>query len=120
VMLLIKALPVKWDSLASAYMCKNQKVEDYKFVDFHDAVCAEWERQSRKKLQHHADNLSTVKCKSKSPHFKDQKQKSDTQKANDQGDDNHNRKCLHKCGNHKGGGKLLTLITSTSTWPAVA
>jgi gag-polypeptide of LTR copia-type len=41
VMLLIKALPAKWDSLALAYMHKNHKVEDYKFIKFCDAVCAE-------------------------------------------------------------------------------
>jgi Domain of unknown function (DUF4219) len=105
VMLLIEALPAKWDSLASTYMHENQKVEDYKFVAFCDTVCAEWERQSGKKVPHHADKLSTVKHKGKSAHFKDQKQKSDKQKGNDQGDDNCNRKCLHKHGNHKGKGK---------------
>jgi Domain of unknown function (DUF4219) len=41
VMLLIKVLTAKWDLLASAYMHENHKVEDYKFVDFCDAVCAE-------------------------------------------------------------------------------
>jgi hypothetical protein len=40
-MLLIEVLSAKWDSLASAYMHENTKVEDYKFVAFHDAVCAE-------------------------------------------------------------------------------
>jgi gag-polypeptide of LTR copia-type len=71
VMLLIRALPAKWHLLASAYMYKNTKVEDYKFIDFCNAVCAEWERQSRKKVPHHADKLSAVKCKGGSPHFKD-------------------------------------------------
>jgi hypothetical protein len=71
VMLLIEALPAKWDSLVSAYMHKNQKVKEYKFVDLCDAMCAEWERQSRKKIPHHADKLSTVKCKGKFSHFKD-------------------------------------------------
>jgi hypothetical protein len=61
VMLLIKALPAKWNPLASAYMRKNTKIEDYKFIDFCYAMCAEWERQSRKKVPHHADKLSTVK-----------------------------------------------------------
>jgi hypothetical protein len=60
VMLLIKVLPAKWDLLASAYMRKNTKVEDYKFVAFHDAMCAKWERQSRKKVLHHADKLSVT------------------------------------------------------------
>jgi gag-polypeptide of LTR copia-type len=41
VMLLIEALHAKWDLLASAYMHENQKVEDYKFIAFHDAMCAE-------------------------------------------------------------------------------
>jgi hypothetical protein len=83
VMLLIKVLPAKWDLLASAYMHENTKVEDYKFVAFCDAVCAKWERQSRKKILQHADKLSTVKCKGISSQYKDQKQKSDKQKAND-------------------------------------
>jgi hypothetical protein len=105
VMLLIKALLTKWDSLASAYMHENTKVEDYKFIAFCDAVCAEWERQSGKKIPHHVDKLSAVKHKGKSPQYKDQKQKSDKQKANNQGDNNCDRKHLHKCGNHKGKGK---------------
>jgi gag-polypeptide of LTR copia-type len=83
VMLLIKVLPAKWDSLALAYMHENTKVEDYKFIDFCNAVCAEWEKQSGKKAPHHTNKSSIVKCKGKSPHFKDQKQKSDKQKAND-------------------------------------
>jgi hypothetical protein len=86
-------------------MCKNTKVEDYKFINFCNTMCAEWERQSRKKVPHHADKLSAVKQKGKSPHFKDQKQKSNKQKVNDQGNDNHNRKHLHKPGNCKGKGK---------------
>jgi hypothetical protein len=61
VMLLIEALHAKWDSLASAYMCENTKVEDYKFIDFCNAVCAEWKRQSGKRVPHHADKLSAVK-----------------------------------------------------------
>jgi hypothetical protein len=121
----MKALPAKWDSLASAYMCKNQKVEDYKFITFCDAMCAEWERQSGKKVPHHADKLSTVKHKGKSFHFKDQKQESNKQKANDKGDDNHNRKCLHKHGNCKGKGKAADTdhqhshLSSSSMMPVV-
>jgi hypothetical protein len=68
-------------------------------------LCAEWKRQSGNKVPHHMDKLSTVKRKGKSPHFKDQKQKSDKQNANDQGDDDRDRKCLHKCRYHKGKGK---------------
>ena len=41
VMLLIEVLPAKWDSSASAYMCEDTKVEDYKFIAFCDTVCAE-------------------------------------------------------------------------------
>jgi hypothetical protein len=70
-MLLNEVLPAKWDSLASAYMHENTKVEDYKFIAFHDAVCAELERQSKKKIQHHADKLSAIKHKDKSSQYKD-------------------------------------------------
>ena len=105
VMLLIKALSDKWDLLVSAYMHKNTKVEDYKFIAFRDAVCAEWERQYGKKIPQHMDKLSAVKRKGKSLQYKDQKQKSDKQKANDQGNDNHDRKHPHKCSNCKGKGK---------------
>jgi hypothetical protein len=125
VMLLIKVLPVKWDLLASAYMGKNTKVEDYKFINFCNAVCAEWERQSRKKVPHHTDRLSAVKWQGKSPHFKDQKQRFNKQKANNQGDDNHNRKHLHKCRNCKGKGKAADTnhqhshLASSSMMPVV-
>jgi hypothetical protein len=67
VMLLIKALSAKWDLLASAYMHENIKVEDYRFVTFYDAVCAEWKRQSGKKILQNVNKLSTVKRKGKSP-----------------------------------------------------
>jgi hypothetical protein len=120
VMLLIEALTAKWDSLVSAYMCKNQKVEDYKFVDFHDTVCAEWERQFRKKIPHPADKLSTVKCKGKSSHFKDQKQKSDKQRANDQVMTTATGNTSTNMETARVREKLLTLIISTPTWPAVA
>jgi gag-polypeptide of LTR copia-type len=125
VMLLIEALPAKWDLLASAYMHENTKVEDYKFINFCNAMCAKWERQSGKKVPHHTNKLSAVKWKGKSPHFKDQKQKSDKQKANDQGDDNHDRKCLYKCGNWKGKGKAADTdhqhshLASSSVMPVV-
>ena len=124
-MLLMEALPAKWDFLASAYMCKNTKVEDYKFIAFHDAVCAEWKRQFGKRILQHVDKLSTVKHKGKSPQYKDQKQKSDKQKANAQGEDNHNRKHPHKCGNHKGKGKAAdtdhqhSYLASSSIVPVV-
>jgi hypothetical protein len=55
-MLLIEVLPAKWDLLVLAYMRENTKIEDYKFIE-----CAEWERQSRKKVLHHTDKLSAVK-----------------------------------------------------------
>ena len=71
VMLLIEVLPAKWDLLASAYMCKHTKVEDYKFIAFCNAVCAKWERQYGKKILQHVDKLSTVKHKGKSPQYKD-------------------------------------------------
>ena len=71
VMLLIEVLPAKWDLLASAYMCKHTKVEDYKFIAFCDAVCAEWERQYGKKIPQHTDKLSAVKQKGKSPQYED-------------------------------------------------
>ena len=120
VMLLIEVLPAKWDLLVSTYMWENTKVEEYKFIAFCDAVCAEWERQYGKKILQHMDKLSAVKHKGESPQYKDQKQKSEKQKANDQGDDNHNRKHPTNVVTIKVKGKLLTLITSTPTWPAVA
>ena len=61
VMLLIEVLPAKWDLLASAYMCENKKVKDYKFITFHDAVCTEWERQYGKKILEHTDKLHQEK-----------------------------------------------------------
>ena len=108
-MLLIEVLPAKWDLLASAYMHEHTQVEDYKLIAFCDAVYAEWERQYGKKILQHADKLSAVKRKGKSLQYKDQKQKSDKQKANDQGDDNHDRKHPHKHGNHKGKGKTADI-----------
>jgi hypothetical protein len=115
-MLLIEALPAKWDSLASAYMHENTKVKDYKFIDFHNVMCAEWERQSGKKVPHHADKLPSVKQKGKSSHFSKNlinRKLMIKEMTTATGNASTNTETIRV---RK---KLLTLITSTFTWPAV-
>ena len=103
-MLLISALPSKWDYLASQYMMDNKDITDYKFVNFRAILISEWERQhgAPKQTQQRADKLSAVKRKGKSPEYKNQKQRTNNRPADDAGDD---RAPKRKRGPRKGKGK---------------
>ena len=91
-MLLLTALPQKWDHLASVYIQEN-KVKNFSLVSLREQIIGKWERSNARRASTSANKLSAVKQKGKSPHFDSQKQKTDNNKAEDDG-----RKPRSKCG----------------------
>ena len=75
-MLLLSAIPQKWDHIASMY-CKDMTRQRATFEGVHTAIMAEYEQIAcPSQLAHTANRLSAVKHKGKSPQFKEQKRNS--------------------------------------------
>ena len=75
-MLLLSAIPKEWDRIASMY-CKDMIRQRATFEGVRTAIMAEYEWIScPSQLAHTANKLSAVKCKGKSPQFKEQKHNS--------------------------------------------
>ena len=73
VMLLLSAIPCEWDNIASMY-CKDMTRAWTLFDGVHTAIMAEYEWTAcPSQLAHHAEKISAVKCKGKSPQFKEQR-----------------------------------------------
>jgi hypothetical protein len=72
-MLLLKAIPKKWDIVAQLY-CNGMQMANVTFDSVQDAIMAEFECIARPaQLAHHADRISAVKHKGQSPCFKGQR-----------------------------------------------
>jgi hypothetical protein len=72
-MLLLKAIPKEWDTIAQMY-CNGMQMANVTFDGVWDAIMAEFERTARPaQLAHQADKISAVKCKGQSPCFKEQR-----------------------------------------------
>ena len=73
VMLLLSAIPKEWDRIASMY-CKDMTRAQASFDGVWTAIMAEYEQIARpSQLAHHAEKISAVKRKGKSPQFKEQR-----------------------------------------------
>ena len=83
-MLLLSALPQKWDHLASVYI-QETKVKNFSLVSLREQIIGEWERLNARRASTSANKLSAVKRKGKSPQFDSQKQKTDNKTAEDDG-----------------------------------
>ena len=83
-MILLNALPQKWDHLASVYI-QETKVENFSLVSLREQIIGEWECLNAGRASTSANKLSAVKRKGKSPRFDSQKQKTDNNKAEDEG-----------------------------------
>jgi gag-polypeptide of LTR copia-type len=83
-MLLLKAIPKEWDTIAQIY-CNGMQMANVTFDGVRDAIMAEFECIARPaQLAHQADKISAVKCKGASPRFKEQrKNKSAPRSATD-------------------------------------
>jgi hypothetical protein len=72
-MLLLKAIPKEWDTIAKMY-CNGMQMANVTFDGVRDAIMAEFQQTSRPaQLAHQADKISAVECKGQSPHFKEQR-----------------------------------------------
>jgi gag-polypeptide of LTR copia-type len=72
-MLLLKAIPKEWDTIAQLY-CNGMQMANVTFDGVRDAIMAEFERTARPaQLAHQADKISAVKHKGQSPRFKEQR-----------------------------------------------
>jgi hypothetical protein len=74
-MLLLEAIPKEWDTIAQIY-CNGMQMANITFDGVWDAIMAEWMRTAcptQLQAAHNADKISVVKCKSQSPHFKEQR-----------------------------------------------
>jgi hypothetical protein len=72
-MLLLKAIPKEWDTVAQMY-CNGMQMANVTFDGVWDAIMAEFERTAHPaQLAHQADKISAVKHKGASPHFKEQR-----------------------------------------------
>jgi hypothetical protein len=74
-MLLLKAIPKEWDTIAQIY-CNGMQMANVTFDDVWDAIMAEWEHTARPtQLQaaHNTDKISAVKWKGQYPCFKEQR-----------------------------------------------
>jgi hypothetical protein len=72
-MLLLKAIPKEWDTVAQMY-CNGMQMANVTFDGVRDTIMAEFKRTARPaQLAHQADKISAVKCKGQSPHFKEQR-----------------------------------------------
>jgi gag-polypeptide of LTR copia-type len=72
-MLLLKAIPKEWDTIAQLY-CNGMQMANVTFDGVRDAIMAEFERIAcPAQLAHQADKISAVKCKGASPRFKEQR-----------------------------------------------
>jgi hypothetical protein len=72
-MLLLKAIPKEWDTIAQLY-CNGMQMANVTFDGVRDAIMAEFERIARPaQLAHQVDKISAVKRKGQSPRFKEQR-----------------------------------------------
>ena len=79
-MILLNALPQKWDHIASVYI-QETKVKNFNLVRIREQIIGEWECSNAGKASVSANKLSAVKCKGKSPQFNNQKQYANDNKA---------------------------------------
>jgi hypothetical protein len=72
-MLLLKAIPKEWDTVAQMY-CNGMQMANVTFDGVWDAIMAEFECTAcPAQLAHHADKISAIKLKGQSPCFKEQR-----------------------------------------------
>jgi hypothetical protein len=72
-MLLLKAIPKEWDTVAQMY-CNGMQMANVTFDGVRDAIMAEFVWTARPaQLAHQAEKISAVKRKGQSPHFNEQR-----------------------------------------------
>ena len=85
-MLLLGAIPQKWDHIAAMYTQGTQTMTSVTFASVRQAIMAEYERTQRPS-SNIATKISAVKRKGKSPQFSEQKQSNPKRAADHDHDD---------------------------------
>ena len=68
-MLLLRALPSKWDHVAAIYLQGKTAHTNIDYTEVRNAIIAEYDRTGSVKGQQHAHKISTVKRKGEHPSF---------------------------------------------------
>ena len=85
-MLLLEALPSKWDHVAAIYLQGKTAHTDIDYTEVQNAIIAEYDRTGTVGgQQQHAHKISAVKRKGEHPSFSQQRSYSNTPKARDEG-----------------------------------
>jgi hypothetical protein len=74
-MLLLKAIPKEWDTIAQIYY-NGMQMANITFDGVQDTIMAEWTctaHPTQLQAAYNADKISAVKRKGQSPHFKEQR-----------------------------------------------
>ena len=102
-MILLAALPPKWDLIVSIVTTAND-LDDLEFSNARDAILSQYDADSTrgKGKPHHANKLSTVKRKRGDPNFSNQQRGNQQQSSNN---DQQQQQQHRQCGRHGGKGK---------------
>ena len=107
-MLLLGALPSKWDHIAAIYLQGKTAHTGIDYTEVRNAIIAEYDRTgSVGGQQQHAHKISAVKRKGEHPSFSQQRSYSNTPKARDEGRAPSNKKKPKKS---KGKGKQAHFV----------
>ncbi|HXB11436.1 MAG TPA: hypothetical protein VNZ45_05585, partial [Bacteroidia bacterium] len=85
-MILLAALPQKWDLIVSI-VTTNNDLDDLEFSDARDAILSQYDADSirGKGKQHHANKLSAIKRKRGDPNFSNQQKGNQQQSPQNDG-----------------------------------
>ena len=107
-MLLLGALPSKWDHVAAMYLQGKTAHTDISYTEVRNAIVAEFDWTGvHLGQQQHAHKISAVKRKGDHPSFSQQRNNSNAPKARDEGQATSNKKKPKKS---KGKGKQAHFV----------
>ena len=116
-MLLLSTIPQEWGCITSMY-CKDMTRQRATFKGVHSAIMAEYERIAcPSQLAHTANKLSAVKCKGKSPQFKEQRHYSAPKLSTDDAPSGSSNKKQKQRGGQKKKAQRANLIVSSAFIP---
>ena len=106
-MLLLGALPSKWDHVAAIYLQGKATHTAIDYTEVRNAIIAEYDRTGTVRGQQHMHKISTVKRKGEHPSLSQQRSYYNTPKARDEGQASSNKKKSKKS---KGKGKQAHFV----------
>ena len=113
-MLLLGALPSKWDHVTAIYLQGKTAHTDISYTEVQNAIVAEFDRTGvHPGQQQHAHKISAVKRKGDHPLFSQQRSNTNASKARNDGQGSSNKKKPKK--SNKGKGKQAHFIEHEPT-----